>query len=132
MKTAKELKKYKRKMARWQTESEAKFEKALIWKKLDYKKQLILGFYILDFVIPSKLVAIEIDGLYHDNKEMIRKDVLRSVFIEKCGFKIIRIKNNNVELFNIDCLKSLPNHTEKEFRHVLAMGNAYKSKYIRK
>jgi very-short-patch-repair endonuclease len=58
-----------------------------------FEFQKIFGFYILDFVIPSRLLVIEIDGPEHqNNRNRKRMDTIRDRFCLSCGLKTLRIK----------------------------------------
>lgn len=54
-----------------------------------YKFQHVCGFFILDFFIIEKCLAVEIDGASHDKKQLY--DARRDVFINQCGLKVLRI-----------------------------------------
>ena len=81
----------------------------LIWKKLRNKKlenfkfrrQHIIGKYIADFVCLNKKLVVEIDGLIHQLPENKEKDRIRTKWLEKNGYKVIRFSNDEV-LKNID------------------------------
>jgi len=130
MKSSKMLKSFKQEMTRKQTYSERLFERRLIGNKIDYKKQLILGFYILDFVIPSKMISVEVDGGYHNNQKI--KDMMRDNFINKCGYTVIRINNDDVGLFNMDTIIKAVDYDNSVFRSSLGKANAYRSVAIEK
>jgi len=61
-----------------------------------------LGF-IIDFAIPDKKIAIEVDGKYwHKNK---KKDRFRDWMLKRDGWRVIRIKENEIEnLKNLEIL----------------------------
>lgn len=64
----------------------------------DYKfrRQHIIGEYIVDFVCLEKRLVIEVDGSVHNLLEQIEHDKFRTEWLEKNGFKVIRFKNNEV------------------------------------
>lgn len=128
MENSTQLRQHKRDLLKRMTSAEKQFEKLLKECGIEYKKQMILGFFILDFCVPSKMINIEIDGEYHDLQK--KKDELRDKFIKKCGFKVIRIKNKDVE--NIDILKILKrkDFDLKKFRSALAKANSLRSSVI--
>lgn len=102
---------------------------------VEIKDQVILGFYILDFVIPAKLLVIEIDGSSHKGRE--EYDEKRSDFIRKCGLKIVRYKNeyviNNIQKIIKEIIQ-YPNILDslRLFRRALGKANAYRSIAIQK
>lgn len=78
MKKAVELKKFKYRMTKHMTNEESFVDEKLNSLNIEYKKQMILGFYIIDFVLPLKMTCIEVDGLYHNNQKL--KDAGRESF----------------------------------------------------
>lgn len=87
------------------TPSEARFKKFLSKNNIEYKFQVPVRIeghgYIIDFVIHSKSlkkdIAVEIDGGYHDDPEQARKDKERENNLKRCGYEIIRLKNEETE-----------------------------------
>jgi very-short-patch-repair endonuclease len=65
-------------------------------KLLGYKfiKQRIIYNYILDFYCSELMLAIEIDGQSHDNKQEYDKN--RDDFLKACGIKVFRFTNQEV------------------------------------
>lgn len=67
------------------------------------------GFYkgefhcIVDFYLPKPLkTCIEIDGGYHDTPKQKYKDYWKDKYLtEVRGFKVIRIKNEDVKNFDV-------------------------------
>ena len=61
-----------------------------------FRRQHPIGDYIADFIcLPVKLV-IEVDGEYHQEPEQQELDKQRSEFLENKGYKVIRIKNEEI------------------------------------
>ena len=55
-----------------------------------------IGDYIADFIcLPAKLV-IEVDGGYHQEPEQQESDKQRTEFLERKGYQVIRIKNEEI------------------------------------
>ena len=71
------------------------------------------SYYLLDYLIPSKSLVIELDSYYHElNKN---KDIIRDEYLSKLGLEVYRIYNltsDNVIKLK-DYINSLPN---KEFK----------------
>ncbi|OWP87399.1 methionine synthase [Flavobacterium covae] len=61
-----------------------------------FRRQHIIGEYIVDFVCLEKQLVIEVDGAVHNNKEQIEHDRFRTEWLESKGFKVIRFKNDEV------------------------------------
>lgn len=55
-------------------------------------------FYIVDFFIPEKKLIVELDGKFHYEKENLKKDMARTVRLEKLNYKVERFKNSEVYL----------------------------------
>lgn len=49
-----------------------------------------------DFLDPYKKVIIEIDGKYHNTKEQHEYDVNNELLYKRCGYKVYRLKNEDV------------------------------------
>lgn len=101
------LKAYSKEMRKFATEAESILWEYLRAKQLGktFKRQHIIGDYIADFVCLESGLIIELDGGYHQLPEQQINDELRTEWLEKHGFRVIRFKNE--ELFtNIDhCLE---------------------------
>ena len=81
---------------------------SLLWQYLKadglgatFKRQHVIGDYIVDFAcIPYQLV-IELDGHYHQLPDQQTSDAERTEWLEQNGFRVLRFTNE--ELFgNID------------------------------
>ncbi|WP_428224445.1 vitamin B12 dependent-methionine synthase activation domain-containing protein [Flavobacterium sp.] len=81
------------------TEAEKMLWNVLSDKGVDgfkFRRQHIIGEYIVDFVCLEKQLVIEVDGAVHNNKEQIEHDRFRTEWLESKGFKVIRFKNDEV------------------------------------
>jgi len=84
-------------------------EKAL-WKVLrgrqvsglKFRRQHPFGDYILDFVCLEKKLVIEVDGGQHG--EQARYDEIRTRYLQKAGFRVLRFWNSEV-LQEIEAVK---------------------------
>ena len=84
---------------------EPTLSEALLWdnlrrEKLDvrFRRQHLIGKYIVDFVCLEKRLIVEVDGEYHNTKEQIELDDERTLELEqKHNFKIIRFSNDEVK-----------------------------------
>lgn len=90
---------------------EEKFLKILRNKDIRFRSQVQIGYYIVDFIILDTGIVVEIDGEQHDQN--IDYDNKRTAFIKRYGFRVIRIKNKDIDNFDIDILKP----TEQFDRH---------------
>ena len=94
MKTTKQLRSFAARMRKYPTRGEIQAALILSNLNLRYLNQVPFGFYILDFVVPSKLLVIEIDGSSHDNK--VDYDKQRDLFIQSFGLQVVHVKNEDV------------------------------------
>ena len=77
----------------------AVYEYLLIKGILFEKQKLINGKFIVDAYIPSLNLIIEADGKYwHSLDRVVKKDKAENAYLTKCGFKIIRL--NEEEIMN--------------------------------
>jgi 5-methyltetrahydrofolate--homocysteine methyltransferase len=81
------------------TPAEEKLWDVLKSKKLEgykFRRQHIIGSYIIDFVCLDKRLVIEIDGLIHQLPQNKESDEIRSQWLTRLGFKVIRFSNEEV------------------------------------
>ncbi|SFG53235.1 UDP-galactopyranose mutase [Prevotella sp. KH2C16] len=80
------------------TEAESAFWELVSGKELGvkFRRQHVIGNYIVDFACLEKKLIVEIDGGYHSEDEQEKNDYLRSVELKSYGFTIFRIKNEEV------------------------------------
>lgn len=78
----------------------------LLWQKIrnrqlsgyKFKRQFPIGPYAADFVCIEKMLIIEVDGGQHNEDE---KDKIRTTYLQKRGYEVIRFWNNDI-LKNIE------------------------------
>lgn len=61
-----------------------------------FRRQHIIGDYIVDFACLDKKLVIEIDGEYHNEYEQQIDDAQRTAWLEGKGFRVIRFTNLEV------------------------------------
>jgi very-short-patch-repair endonuclease len=62
-----------------------------------FRRQRVIGSFILDFYCPKLLLGIEIDGDYHNEQEQMAYDKMREEMITKYGITMLRFTNEEVE-----------------------------------
>ena len=74
-----------------------------LWKGLknnnlgvSFRRQHIIGNYIVDYVCLEKRIVIEVDGSYHGEEGQISLDTDRTKYIESQGFRVIRFTNEEI------------------------------------
>lgn len=122
MKNIKEIHTFRRHMRSHQTKHEKIFGGRMKEAGIIFKKQMIFGFYILDFVIADKMLCIEIDGSSHNSKTKWL-DSQRDDFLAYCGIKTIRVKNEEAATYPLGELLVAPIKLEREFRKALSLAN---------
>ena len=80
------------------TEAESALWEALRGKNLDakFRRQHIIGDYIVDFVCLDKQLVVELDGGYHNDPEQQKLDRERTDFLQSKGFSVLRFRNEEV------------------------------------
>ena len=59
-----------------------------------FRRQVVIGKFVADFVCEQKKLIIELDGSHH--ADQIEKDEQRTAELEKFGYRVIRIWNHEV------------------------------------
>ena len=91
------LKKYSRKLRKEMTEEEKK-----LWYKYlrsypnQFRRQLPIKQFIVDFYCSEAKLAIEIDGSQHYEEEKVMSDVKRDEILSNIGIKVIRYNNRQI------------------------------------
>lgn len=77
-------------------------QEELLWKKIrkrklgaQFHRQVPMDHFIVDFYCHEIMLAIEVDGRYHDYQ--ILEDSSRQARIEKYGVTVIRFTNDEIE-----------------------------------
>ena len=81
------------------TEQERKLWQYLRKSQLGYKfrRQQPIGDYIADFFCPELGLIIELDGGQHNEQAKIDYDKQRDAFLQKCGYRVVRFWNNDID-----------------------------------
>ncbi len=75
---------------------------SVLWKYLrnknalgyHFRRQKIIGKYIVDFYCPKLGLVIEIDGSSHDNK--YEYDKMRDEYLQSLGLTVLHIENSDI------------------------------------
>lgn len=59
-----------------------------------FKRQVLIGPYIVDFVCIEKMMIVELDGKLHDGR--VDYDRIRDRYLIERGYRVIRIKNDDI------------------------------------
>lgn len=61
-----------------------------------FRRQVVIGNFIVDFVCFDRRLIVEIDGLTHESAEQQAKDCERDTWLREQGFRILRLSNELV------------------------------------
>lgn len=70
--------------------------KAKRFRSLKFRRQEKIGKYIVDFICLEKNLIIELDGFQHKEENQEKYDKMRTKFLERQGFRIIRFWNDEI------------------------------------
>lgn len=62
-----------------------------------FRRQKVIGEYIVDFYCAEKKIAIEIDGSQHYEEENVIKDEERTEFLNSKGVTVLRYTNRDID-----------------------------------
>ncbi len=88
--------------------AEHSFGKLLKSAHVNYANQVRVGPYVVDFLLPKKIV-VEVEGIYHEDRG--EREIQRTNFLEKNGFFVLRIpageahQKKTAELIKKICLE---------------------------
>jgi len=88
-----------KKLRRESTDTERVLWQNLRAKQLDrlkFRRQQLIGQYIVDFVCFEKKIIIELDGGQHAQPEANQKDKKRDDWFEEQGYKVLRFWDHDV------------------------------------
>lgn len=72
---------------------------------VEFRRQHVIGDFIVDFVCLDKMLVIEVDGGYHTERDQLEDDEIRTRILNSLGFSLVRFSNDRV-LFDLDNVKS--------------------------
>lgn len=90
---------FARQLRKRQTETEKLLWFSIRNRKLNgikFKRQQVIGSYIVDFVSFEKMLIIELDGGQHNSPNVIIKDRIRTEYLIGLGFTVVRYWDNDV------------------------------------
>lgn len=80
----------------------------ILWESLrrlpatfHFRRQHIIGDFIVDFACLEQSLVIEVDGGYHSEPQQIKDDLFRTEKLNNYGFTVLRYKNEQI-IGNID------------------------------
>jgi len=105
------LKEFSRENRKWATEAESALWEVLREKNLGvkFRRQHVIGDFIVDFVCLEKQLVVEVDGGYHLSEDQKKADALRTQILNELGFREIRFTNEEILADTdrvVDCVKA--------------------------
>ncbi len=87
----------------------------VLWKSLsgkqcfgyDFHRQKPLGNYILDFFCQELMLAIEVDGVSHNQEDVRARDKEKEAFLNGLGITVLRFQDNDIYPENRDALAEI-------------------------
>jgi very-short-patch-repair endonuclease len=82
----------------------ATFSEKILWqdlrkrkmKGLKFYRQFSIGGFIYDFYCPQIHLAIELDGISHEDPGVLENDRMKNQFLERNGISILRFRDEEV------------------------------------
>ena len=80
-------------------------QERILWKLLrnhsfygyEFRRQYVMGEYIVDFICRKKKIIIEVDGGQHNTPDEILYDNKRSAFFNSLGYRVLRFWNSDID-----------------------------------
>jgi very-short-patch-repair endonuclease len=79
------------------TLDEDRLWQALRQLKANIRRQAPMGPYVVDFDSHAAKLVIEVDGYYHSLPEQQQKDAERDVWLNRQGYRVLRISTSEVQ-----------------------------------
>lgn len=64
--------------------------------KVKFRRQHVIGNYIVDFINLNSGLIIEVDGGYHHDTKQSNYDTERTTFLNSLGYRVLRFTNSQV------------------------------------
>ena len=74
-----------------------------------FRRQYIIGDYIVDFVCLEHRIVLEVDGAYHTERKQIEDDDIRTEALGRMGFRVIRFTNEEVMFDTVSVFTKIKN-----------------------
>ena len=78
-------------------------EENLLWFRflknypVQFRRQYVIGEYIVDFFCHKAKLIVELDGGGHYEPEQIKRDILRTEYLSSQGLKVLRFTNLDIQ-----------------------------------
>jgi very-short-patch-repair endonuclease len=61
-----------------------------------FRRQAVIGSYVVDFLCPAARLIVELDGGHHNEAAIAARDRVRQHWLEQEGYRVIRFWNSDV------------------------------------
>ncbi len=78
-----------------------------------FRRQYIIGDFIVDFICLASNLVVEVDGGYHSSSEQQILDEQRTEFLESLGMHVIRFSNEMIIGAPLEVLRIIKENIEK-------------------
>jgi very-short-patch-repair endonuclease len=103
-----------------QLRNNSTFAEVLLWnelknkqiKRYDFHRQKPILNYILDFFCSELKLAIEVDGITHDNEESSSNDIERQKAVEALGISFLRFSDEDIKTQIEGVVKEIEHYIE--------------------
>lgn len=85
------LNSYRTELIKNKTFSEKRAKKIFLDNREPFQEQAVIGRFIVDFLLPERMLILELDGSSHNEKEDY--DARRDKELESWGFDVLHIPN---------------------------------------
>ena len=114
------------------------YEEKQLWRELrgrrfagfKFRRQHVLGLYVLDFYCADATLAVELDGSQHGFPEGQHQDELREAFLAEQGIETLRFWNLHWQQKREGCLLEIWNAAQRRSGWVRVMNNAGAQTFI--
>ena len=79
-----------------------------------FRRQYVIGDFIVDFVCLEKKLVLEVDGAYHAERQQMENDESRTEALNRMGFKVIRFTNEEVMYGTTSVVVQIKNEIDKQ------------------
>lgn len=103
---------------------EIAFGERLTELAIRHKRQAIIGYYIVDFLLADRLLIIEVDEQYHLNRH--HQDSKRQRYLEAWGFQFLRVNWTDSFADAVNAILQYPasRDNRRRCRSIIARANA--------
>ena len=88
-------------MIQWKHTRVSKAEKRLAGclkgANIEFKQQVPINRFTVDFLVEEKLVVEVEGGIYHDNPDRVKRDLIRQDILKAEGYEVLRIPSDIID-----------------------------------